>query len=58
MTLLRASTCWIISDGLNTSALHIHVNNDNDNILFEDNVQTEIIIFSSSENHIINWFGD
>ncbi len=29
--------------------------NDNDNILFDHNVQIEITIFNSLENQIINW---
>ncbi len=32
-------------------------NNDNDNILFDHNVQIEITIFNSLENQIINWSG-
>ncbi len=32
--------------------------NDNDNILFEDNIQIEIIMYNSLENQIINWFID
>ncbi len=32
--------------------------NDNDNILFDHNVQIEIIIFNSLEHQIINWSGD
>ncbi len=31
---------------------------DNDNILFYQNVQIEIIIYNSLENQIINWSGD
>ncbi len=33
-------------------------NGDNDNILFDQNVQIEIIIYNSLENQIINWSGD
>ncbi len=32
--------------------------NDNDNILFDHNVQIEITIFNSLENQIINWSGN
>ncbi len=32
-------------------------NGDNDNILFDQNVQIEIIIYNSLENQIINWSG-
>ncbi len=33
-------------------------NNDNDNILFDHNVQIKITIFNSLENQIMNWSGD
>ncbi len=32
--------------------------NDNDNILFDHNIQIEIIMYNSFENQIINWSGD
>ncbi len=32
--------------------------NDNDNILFDHNIQNEIIMYNSLENQIINWSGD
>ncbi len=32
--------------------------NDNDNILFDHNIQIEIIMYNSLENQIINWSGD
>ncbi len=32
--------------------------NDNDNILFNHNIQIEIIIYNSLENQIIDWSGD
>ncbi len=32
--------------------------NDNDNILFDHNVQIEITIYNCLENQIINWSGD
>ncbi len=36
-----------------------HLNdNDNDNILFDHNIQIEIIMYNSLENQIINWSGD
>ncbi len=34
------------------------ISNDNDNILFDHNVQIEITIFNSLENQIINLSGD
>ncbi len=33
-------------------------NNDNDNILFDHSIQSEIIMYNSLENQIINWSGD
>ncbi len=47
-------------------ALHFHTfvpamtmtMNDNDNILFDHNIQIEIIIYNSLENQIIDWSGD
>ncbi len=33
-------------------------NNDNDNILFDHNIQIEIIMYNSLENQIINWSRD
>ncbi len=33
-------------------------NDDNDNILFDHNIQIEIIMYNSLENQIINWSGD
>ncbi len=32
--------------------------NDNDNILFDHNIQIEIIMYYSLENQIIDWSGD
>ncbi len=32
--------------------------NDNDNILFDHNIQIEKIMYNSLENQIINWSGD
>ncbi len=32
--------------------------NDNNNILFDHNIQIEIIMYNSLENQIINWSGD
>ncbi len=32
--------------------------NDNDNILFDHNIQIEIIMYNSFENQIIDWSGD
>ncbi len=32
--------------------------NDNDNNLFDHNIQIEIIMYNSLENQIINWSGD
>ncbi len=32
--------------------------NDNDNILFDHNIQIEIIMYNSLENQIIDWSGD
>ncbi len=31
---------------------------DNDNILFDHNIQIEIIMYNSLENQIIDWSGD
>ncbi len=36
----------------------INLHNDNDNILFDHNVQIEIKIYNSLENQIINLSGD
>ncbi len=33
-------------------------NDDNDNILFDHNIQIEIIMYNSLENQIIDWSGD
>ncbi len=41
----------------NLSFIHKR-DNDNDNILFDDNIQIEIIMYNSLENQIINWSGD
>ncbi len=32
--------------------------NDNDNILFDHNIQIEITMYNSLENQIIDWSGD
>ncbi len=32
--------------------------NDNDNILFDHNIEIEIIMYNSLENQIIDWSGD
>ncbi len=32
--------------------------NDNDNILFDHNIQIEIIMYNSLDNQIIDWSGD
>ncbi len=33
-------------------------NDDNDNILFNHNIQIEIVMYNSLENQIIDWSGD
>ncbi len=37
---------------------HDNDDNVNDNILFDHNIQIEIIMYNSLENQIINWSGD
>ncbi len=41
-----------------TGRWDLKYNNDNDNLLFDHNIQIEIIIYNSLENQIINWSGD
>ncbi len=52
--------CWIWSE--NDVEVHIindnENDNDNDNMLFDHNIQIEIIVYNSLENQIINWSGD
>ncbi len=33
-------------------------NDDNDNILFDHNIQIEIMMYNSLENQIVDWSGD
>ncbi len=44
---------WIISINDNDND-----NDNNDNMLFDHNIQIEIIMYNSLENQIINWSGD
>ncbi len=46
---------WRQLDGLDQ---YPTLSNDNDNMLFDHNVQIEITINNSSENQIINWSED
>ncbi len=48
---------WIAYASLHTCSTGISIDNDNDNILFDHNVQIEITIFKSLENEIINCSG-
>ncbi len=53
-TLSLASINWYGQDMTMTN----DNDNDNDNMLFDHNIQIEIIVYNSLENQIINWSGD
>ncbi len=45
-------------DKLFAKAKKKHSANDNDNILFDHNIEIEIIMYNSLKNLIIDWSGD
>ncbi len=54
---MLTATMWL--GGCQTrSCRAVDNDNDNDNILFDHNIQIEIIMYNSLENQIINSSGD